>query len=67
MTADDLKKKELKRLKRKRAALNKKKRWIEAKVNTHIYIQGLPKDITEEELKEYFSRAGAIRINPQTA
>ncbi|KAL5367260.1 putative splicing factor [Cryptosporidium parvum] len=45
--------------------LNKKK----AKgtlVNTSIYVQGLPKDITFEEMKYFFGRGGIIKIDPTT-
>jgi HIV Tat-specific factor 1 len=33
-------------------------------VNTFIYVQGLPNDITHDELKEYFVRCGVLRIDP---
>ena len=44
----------------------KKEKWYAPKVNSNIYISGLPKDITEFELAEYFSRCGFIRKDPKT-
>jgi HIV Tat-specific factor 1 len=56
----------LKRLKRKRHAENKKKKWFEATNNTYIYVQGLPKDIKEEELSVFFKKCGIIKLDPST-
>ncbi len=55
------KKKKLDKLKEK-----KKEKWYAPKLNANIYITGLPKDITEFELTEYFSRCGFIRKDPKT-
>ena len=44
----------------------KKEKWYAPKVNSNIYISGLPKDITEFEIAEYFSRCGFIRKDPKT-
>jgi RNA recognition motif-containing protein len=55
--------KEIKKLKKKRYLDNKKKKWYQTKMNTYIYIEGLPNDITEQELKEYFVRCGVIRLD----
>jgi len=55
------KKKKLDKLKEK-----KKEKWYAPKVNANIYINGLPKDITEFDLTEYFSRCGFIRKDPKT-
>lgn len=52
--------------KAKRQKQKKKELWYQPKINTNIYVQGLPPDITFEEMKEYFSKAGLIRINPET-
>lgn len=38
MTAEEIKLKELKRLKKKRYLDNKKKKWYATKMNTYIYI-----------------------------
>ena len=35
-------------------------------MNSSIYIQGLPLDITKEEMSEFFSKAGLIRLDPFT-
>ena len=66
LSAEELKLKELKRLKKKRYMENKKRKWYQTKVNNYIYIQGLPNDITEQELKEYFIRCGVLRLDPFT-
>ena len=66
MTAEELRLKELKKLKKKRYMENKKRKWYQTKVNNYIYIQGLPNDITEPELKEYFIRCGVLRLDPFT-
>ncbi len=44
----------------------KKEKWYAPKVNANIYVSCLPKDITEFELTEYFSRCGFIRKDPKT-
>jgi HIV Tat-specific factor 1 len=54
----------MKKLKKKRYQENKKRKWYQSKVNNYIYIQGLPDDVTEAELKESFVRCGVIRIDP---
>ncbi|KAL8544651.1 hypothetical protein ACS0TY_005039 [Phlomoides rotata] len=40
--------------------------WFELKVNTHVYINGLPEDVTTEELVEVFSKCGIIKEDPET-
>ncbi|KAF8064756.1 hypothetical protein N665_1169s0014 [Sinapis alba] len=35
--------------------------WFELKVNPHIYVTGLPKDVTIEEVVEVFSKCGIIK------
>jgi HIV Tat-specific factor 1 len=66
LSAEELKAKELKRLKRKRHNDNKKKKWFEAKSNTYIYVEGLPLDIEEEELSAFFKKCGIIKLDPTT-
>ena len=66
MSAEELKLKEQKKLKKKRYLENKKRKWYQTKVNNYVYIQGLPNDVTETELKEYFVRCGVIRLDPVT-
>ncbi|XP_038703687.1 HIV Tat-specific factor 1 homolog isoform X2 [Tripterygium wilfordii] len=40
--------------------------WFELKVNTHVYVTGLPDDVTTEELVEVFSKCGIIKEDPET-
>ncbi|XP_038993154.1 HIV Tat-specific factor 1 homolog [Hibiscus syriacus] len=40
--------------------------WFELKVNTHVYVTGLPDDVTAEELVEVFSKCGIIKEDPET-
>ena len=63
LSEEELKKREQKKLKRKRAAQNKKKKWFDARQNTFVYAQGLPKDITEDELMEFFKKCGVLKID----
>ncbi|KAL3838510.1 hypothetical protein ACJIZ3_023101 [Penstemon smallii] len=40
--------------------------WFELKVNTHVYVTGLPDDVTFEEVVEAFSKCGIIKEDPET-
>ncbi|XP_050233781.1 splicing factor U2AF-associated protein 2 isoform X2 [Mercurialis annua] len=40
--------------------------WFELKVNTHVYVTGLPEDVTSEEVVEVFSKCGIIKEDPET-
>lgn len=40
--------------------------WFELKVNTHVYITGLPEDVTVDEVVEVFSKCGIIKEDPET-
>ncbi|KAJ6317896.1 hypothetical protein OIU76_013443 [Salix suchowensis] len=40
--------------------------WFELKVNTHVYVTGLPDDVTAEEVVEVFSKCGIIKEDPET-
>lgn len=40
--------------------------WFELKVNTHIYVAGLPDDVTFDEVVEVFSKCGIIKEDPDT-
>ncbi|KAF3455172.1 hypothetical protein FNV43_RR05620 [Rhamnella rubrinervis] len=40
--------------------------WFELKVNTHVYVSGLPDDVTIEEVVEVFSKCGIIKEDPET-
>jgi RNA recognition motif-containing protein len=64
MSSEELQAKELKRLKRKRYQQNKKSKWFDNKINTFIYVKGLPKDVTTEEISKYFVKCGSLKIDP---
>jgi len=51
-------------LKRKRYQENKKKKWFENKVNTYIYVKGLPETVIKEDIAEYFKKCGMFKIDP---
>ncbi|KAJ7534422.1 hypothetical protein O6H91_13G093700 [Diphasiastrum complanatum] len=40
--------------------------WFELKINTHVYVTGLPEDATMEEVVEAFSKCGIIKEDPET-
>lgn len=40
--------------------------WFELKVNTHVYVTGLPDDVTFDEVVEVFSKCGIIKEDPET-
>ncbi|RLN00521.1 hypothetical protein C2845_PM06G16210 [Panicum miliaceum] len=40
--------------------------WFDLKVNTHVYVNGLPDDVTVEEIVEVFSKCGIIKEDPET-
>ncbi|XP_059438046.1 splicing factor U2AF-associated protein 2 [Corylus avellana] len=40
--------------------------WFELKVNTHVYVTGLPDDVTIDEVVEAFSKCGIIKEDPET-
>lgn len=40
--------------------------WFDLKVNTHVYVTGLPEDVTLEEITEVFSKCGIIKEDPDT-
>lgn len=40
--------------------------WFELKVNSHVYITGLPEDVTVDEVVEVFSKCGIIKEDPET-
>ena len=56
----------MKKEKRKRYKENKKKKWYNTKFNTNVYVSGLPKEITEAELSDFFLRCGIIRLDPHS-
>jgi len=44
----------------------KKQKWYHAKRNSNIYVNGLPKDVSLDEIKKFFTRAGVIRFDIET-
>ncbi|KAK4785184.1 hypothetical protein SAY86_001873 [Trapa natans] len=40
--------------------------WFELKVNTHVYVNGLPEDVTVDEIVEVFTKCGIIKEDPET-
>lgn len=44
----------------------KKAKWYSARLNTNLYATGLPRDVTLDELKAFFEKAGVIRLDPAT-
>ncbi|KAH1037341.1 hypothetical protein GLYMA_20G218800v4 [Glycine max] len=40
--------------------------WFELKINTHVYVTGLPEDVTTDEIVEVFSKCGIIKEDPET-
>ncbi|PKA66716.1 Splicing factor U2af large subunit B [Apostasia shenzhenica] len=40
--------------------------WFDLKVNTNVYVTGLPEDVTSEEVVEVFSKCGFIKEDPET-
>jgi len=66
LTLEDLKKKEKKRLKRMEQKKKKRERWNEeaAKNNTSVYFTGIPSDATEEEVAQFFSKCGILKVDP---
>ncbi|KAI5060404.1 hypothetical protein GOP47_0024824 [Adiantum capillus-veneris] len=50
----------------KPALNNNPEGWFELKVNTHVYVTGLPDDVTIEEVGEVFSKCGIIKEDPDT-
>ncbi|XP_031491071.1 uncharacterized protein LOC116258095 isoform X1 [Nymphaea colorata] len=40
--------------------------WFELKVNTHVYVTGLPDDATLDEVVDVFSKCGIIKEDPET-
>jgi HIV Tat-specific factor 1 len=59
-------KREKNKKKAKRQAEKRKEKWYCPKINTFVYISGLPLDITEEELKDFMTKAGILRIDLNT-
>lgn len=62
----DAKRKQPEKPAEKKEANKPPESWFELKVNTHVYVTGLPEDVTTEELVEVFSKCGIIKEDPET-
>ena len=40
--------------------------WFDLRVNTSVYVAGLPADATAEEVARFFSKCGVIKLDPDT-
>ncbi|KAJ4967686.1 hypothetical protein NE237_014387 [Protea cynaroides] len=65
-TKPDLKRKLLENPDEKKEANKPPDSWFDLKVNTHVYVTGLPDDVTAEEVVEVFSKCGIIKEDPET-
>lgn len=66
LTEEQLKMLEKKKKKIDKQRDKKKEKWYAPKLNSNIYITGLPKEITEYDIAEYFCKCGFIRKDPKT-
>ncbi|TMW63484.1 hypothetical protein Poli38472_002425 [Pythium oligandrum] len=53
-------------LKRKKKNKKKSDKWKKSKVNTWVYVNGLPLDVTVEEVRDHFARCGVIQTDLAT-
>jgi HIV Tat-specific factor 1 len=65
-TEDEIKKIAKRKKKAEKQKEKKRQQWYLPKVNSNVYVKGLPKDVTENELFTYFSRCGFIRKDERT-
>ncbi len=56
----------LERSEKGKEARARNEQWFEAKKNTSVYVQGLPQDVTVQEMEQVFSKCGVIKIDPET-
>ena len=66
LTKEQLEARELKKQKRKRYQENKKRKWFDTKENPYIYVSGLPTDVSESELHDFFKKCGVFKLDPLT-
>lgn len=62
----DSKRKEPEKQDEKKEANKPPDSWFELKVNTHVYVTGLPDDVIVDEIVEVFSKCGIIKEDPET-
>ena len=55
-----------KRKKNQKLRERRKKKWYTSKKNSSVYITNLPKDVTREEIIEFFKKAGSLRLDIAT-
>ncbi|KAL9234850.1 hypothetical protein vseg_009671 [Gypsophila vaccaria] len=65
-TKKGAKRKEPEKKEEKKEANKPPDSWFELKHNTHVYVTGLPEDVTVEEVVEVFSKCGLIKEDPET-
>ncbi|XP_074310640.1 uncharacterized protein LOC141646650 [Silene latifolia] len=65
-TRKNAKRKEPEKKEEKKEANKPPDSWFELKVNTHVYVTGLPEDVTVEEVVEVFSKCGLIKEDHET-
>jgi len=53
--------------KRKAQSNQEASNWFDLKVNSNVYISGLPDDVTQEELITHFSKCGVIKLDAETS
>mmetsp|Transcript_45279 Transcript_45279/g.73742 ORF Transcript_45279/g.73742 Transcript_45279/m.73742 type:complete len:511 (-) Transcript_45279:181-1713(-) len=52
--------------KKKKKKKKKGEKWVSAKINTYVYVSGLPDDITSDEIVEHFSKCGILKPDEET-
>lgn len=52
--------------KRKRKKKNKTDKWKKSKTNTWVYVNGLPLDVTMQEVHDHFAKCGVIQSDTAT-
>jgi len=60
------KRKSTEKLAEKKEADKPPEGWFDLKVNTNVYVTGLPDDVTAEEIVEVFSKCGIIKEDLET-
>lgn len=68
LTEEQMKKIERNKRKAAKRKEKNKEKWYVSKINTNVYIEGLPteNEVPMETQKEFFLKAGVIRLNPAT-
>mmetsp|Transcript_809 Transcript_809/g.1744 ORF Transcript_809/g.1744 Transcript_809/m.1744 type:complete len:201 (+) Transcript_809:67-669(+) len=65
-SAADQKRKEHKKNHQKKQRDRLKSQWYNPRINTNLYINGLPPDVSTEELLQFASKAGIVRLDKFT-